>query len=116
MRTLIATALVNHLHLAAVMPVPTMAVNGGYTKRAMTITINVPLDGDNYGAVADYVHLVAEQIEAGYAGGFVDSDTHWFLTASDQARADGRHDIPRGDPAYAPHLDRDNDGIACESD
>jgi hypothetical protein len=31
------------------------------------------------------------------------------------ARADGRHDIPRGDPAYAPHLDRDNDGIACES-
>jgi hypothetical protein len=32
-----------------------------------------------------------------------------------QARADGRHDIPRGDPAYAPHLDRDNDGIACES-
>ena len=32
-----------------------------------------------------------------------------------QARADGRHDIPRGDPAYAPHLDRDNDGIACEA-
>jgi hypothetical protein len=32
-----------------------------------------------------------------------------------QARADGRHDIPRGDPAYAPHLDRDNDGIACDS-
>ena len=32
-----------------------------------------------------------------------------------QARADRRHDIPRADPAYAPHLDRDNDGIACES-
>jgi Excalibur calcium-binding domain len=32
-----------------------------------------------------------------------------------QTRADGRHDNPRGDPAYAPHLDRDNDGIACES-
>ena len=32
-----------------------------------------------------------------------------------QARADGRADIPRGDPAYAPRLDRDNDGIACES-
>jgi Excalibur calcium-binding domain len=32
-----------------------------------------------------------------------------------QARANGRHDIPRGDPAYVPHLDRDNDGIACES-
>ena len=32
-----------------------------------------------------------------------------------QARADGRQDIPRSDPAYAPRLDRDNDGIACES-
>jgi hypothetical protein len=31
------------------------------------------------------------------------------------AHKDGRYDIPRGDPAYAPHLDRDNDGIACES-
>ncbi|WP_241011165.1 excalibur calcium-binding domain-containing protein [Mycobacterium camsae] len=31
------------------------------------------------------------------------------------AAADGRYNIPRGDPAYAPKLDRDNDGIACES-
>jgi hypothetical protein len=31
------------------------------------------------------------------------------------AHKDGRYDIPKGDPAYAPHLDRDNDGIACES-
>ena len=71
MRTLIATA-----H-AADMPVPTMAVNRGYTKRAMRITINVPLDGDNYGAVADYVHLVAEQIKEGHTAGLVDRNTHW---------------------------------------
>ncbi|HEU4362847.1 MAG TPA: excalibur calcium-binding domain-containing protein [Mycobacterium sp.] len=32
-----------------------------------------------------------------------------------EARQDGRSDIPRGDSAYAPKLDRDNDGIACES-
>lgn len=31
------------------------------------------------------------------------------------AAADGRYNIPRGDPAYSPKLDRDNDGIACES-
>lgn len=31
------------------------------------------------------------------------------------AAADGRYNIPRGDPAYAPKLDRDGDGIACES-
>jgi Excalibur calcium-binding domain len=30
------------------------------------------------------------------------------------AAKDGRYNIPRGDPAYAPKLDRDNDGIACE--
>jgi len=30
------------------------------------------------------------------------------------AAQDGRYNIPRGDPAYAPKLDRDNDGIACE--
>jgi hypothetical protein len=32
-----------------------------------------------------------------------------------QARADGRHDIPQGDPDYWPGGDRDGDGIACES-
>lgn len=31
------------------------------------------------------------------------------------ARAAGRSNIPRGDQAYASHLDRDDDGIACES-
>ncbi len=30
------------------------------------------------------------------------------------ARAAGRSRIPIGDPAYAPRLDRDGDGIACE--
>ncbi|MEE4544994.1 excalibur calcium-binding domain-containing protein [Streptomyces sp. V4-01] len=32
-----------------------------------------------------------------------------------QAHDDVRYDIPRGDPAYAPHLDRDQDGRACEA-
>lgn len=32
-----------------------------------------------------------------------------------EAARDGRYNIARGDPAYAPQLDRDNDGIACES-
>lgn len=31
-----------------------------------------------------------------------------------QAHAHGRYDIPSTDPAYARHLDRDGDGIACE--
>lgn len=32
----------------------------------------------------------------------------------DAAHADGRYNIPRGDPAYNPALDRDGDGIACD--
>lgn len=32
----------------------------------------------------------------------------------DAARAAGVTPLHRGDDGYAPHLDRDNDGIACE--
>ncbi|WP_439097879.1 excalibur calcium-binding domain-containing protein [Mycobacterium kyorinense] len=32
-----------------------------------------------------------------------------------EAHADGRWDIPLGDPAYRPALDKDRNGIACES-
>lgn len=31
-----------------------------------------------------------------------------------EARAAGAAPLRRGDPGYGPHLDRDNDGIACE--
>lgn len=31
------------------------------------------------------------------------------------AHADGRYDIPQGDPDYWDGGDRDRDGIACES-
>lgn len=32
-----------------------------------------------------------------------------------EAAADGRYNIPQDDPAYRSKLDRDGDGIACES-
>jgi hypothetical protein len=32
-----------------------------------------------------------------------------------EARAAGVTPLYEGDPGYAPHLDRDHDGIACES-
>jgi len=32
----------------------------------------------------------------------------------DAARAAGAAPLIRGEPGYAPHLDRDNDGVACE--
>lgn len=31
-----------------------------------------------------------------------------------EAHADGKCNIPRGAPGYAPKLDRDGDGLACE--
>jgi hypothetical protein len=31
-----------------------------------------------------------------------------------EVRAAGKAPLRRGDPGYAPHLDRDGDGIACE--
>jgi hypothetical protein len=32
-----------------------------------------------------------------------------------EAHADGRWNIPEGDPAYRPALDKDHNGVACES-
>jgi Excalibur calcium-binding domain len=40
-----------------------------------------------------------------YAGGPYDN--------CKQAHADGRYNIPKGDPDCRPKLDRDGDGIAC---
>ncbi|MGW4714467.1 excalibur calcium-binding domain-containing protein [Nocardia sp. NPDC004260] len=31
-----------------------------------------------------------------------------------EVRNAGKAPLRRGQPGYAPHLDRDNDGIACE--
>lgn len=42
------------------------------------------------------------------------ASTAVFETCAD-ALAAGRTNIPLGDPAYATHLDRDLDGIACEA-
>ena len=36
-------------------------------------------------------------------------------TSCAQAAADGVTDITQGDPGWRPSLDRDRDGVACES-
>jgi len=40
------------------------------------------------------------------------SDVHYANCAA--ARAAGAAPVKRGDPGYASHLDRDNDGVGCE--
>ena len=37
-----------------------------------------------------------------------------YFPNCDAVRSAGRAPIYRGEPGYAAHLDRDNDGIACE--
>lgn len=48
------------------------------------------------------------------ARGLVGSSRDAFPNCS-AVRAAGRSDIRTGEPGYGPHLDRDGDGIACES-
>jgi TolA-binding protein len=42
------------------------------------------------------------------------SSTSVYYENCDAARAAGAAPVRRGDPGYAPHLDRDNDGVGCE--
>ena len=42
------------------------------------------------------------------------SETLYFKNCK-EARVKGYKNIKKGEPGYAKHLDRDKDGIACES-
>ena len=42
------------------------------------------------------------------------ADSSVYYRNCSAARAAGAAPVRRGDPGYAPHLDRDNDGIGCE--
>ena len=42
------------------------------------------------------------------------SETLYFKNCK-EARSKGYKNIKKGEPGYAKHLDRDKDGIACES-
>ncbi|MFI9610721.1 excalibur calcium-binding domain-containing protein [Streptomyces sp. NPDC052023] len=56
--------------------------------------------------------------EPAAGGGFDDSsgsDTGVYYGNCSEARAAGAAPIHRGEPGYASHLDRDNDGVACDA-
>lgn len=42
------------------------------------------------------------------------STSGWSYPNCTAARAAGAAPIRRGEPGYGPHLDRDDDGVACE--
>ncbi|MEV3907862.1 excalibur calcium-binding domain-containing protein [Streptomyces canus] len=43
------------------------------------------------------------------------SEASPYYENCDEARAAGAVNIHEGEPGYAPHLDRDSDGVACET-
>lgn len=58
--------------------------------------------------------LITTAAIAGPAAAWASSPEPYYENCT-AARAAGAEDIPRGGPGYRPALDRDNDGIACES-
>ena len=58
------------------------------------------------------------QVHTPYGGGAVQSGKSSVARPPrncTEARAMGLTNIPRGSPYYGSHLDRDNDGVGCES-
>jgi hypothetical protein len=64
------------------------------------------LDADNDGVGCEHW--------SGHTNGETDTSAPGYQNC-DEARADGKSDINKGEEGYAEHLDRDNDGVACES-
>ena len=67
-----------------------------------------PLVGLTFLAVYNFPMSKAERLAAGAP------DPPVFYRYCSDARAAGKAPLHPGDPGYMPHLDRDNDGIACE--
>ncbi|AEV76585.1 putative calcium-binding protein [Mycolicibacterium rhodesiae NBB3] len=60
--------------------------------------------------------LLATLVSAGFAAGAspIANAQQPYRNCS-EARANGDTNIPYDSPHYGPHLDRDNDGVGCES-
>ncbi len=94
-------------------------------KEEMVTSFNAWVDagGNTYGmqTAADWDSMVAARpngpiainfAEAAYCGGSATPVVYYKNCTA--ARAAGVTPLHRGDPGYGSHLDRDNDGVACE--
>jgi hypothetical protein len=59
--------------------------------------------------------FVAAAIAAAVLGTAATAGADVYYKNCDAARAAGAAPVMKGDPGYAPHLDRDGDGIGCEN-
>lgn len=74
------------------------------TPAPVTVTVEVPVASDQASGGLGFV--------APPAGG--DAPSAYYANCS-EARAAGAAPLYRGEPGYRPGLDRDDDGVACES-
>ncbi|MFV9634199.1 excalibur calcium-binding domain-containing protein [Mycobacterium neumannii] len=58
--------------------------------------------------------IVAAFVVAATAAGAATASANTYYDTCSDARAAGVTPIMQGEDGYAPHLDRDKDGIACE--
>jgi hypothetical protein len=58
--------------------------------------------------------IIAAAIAAAALGAAASAGADVYYKNCSEARAAGAAPVMEGDPGYAPHLDRDGDGIGCE--
>ncbi|MCX4700923.1 excalibur calcium-binding domain-containing protein [Streptomyces sp. NBC_01373] len=63
----------------------------------------------------DVTRTVTAQPAAGGDDGSSEADTDVYYETCTAVRAAGAAPIRRGEPGHASHLDRDNDGVACDT-
>lgn len=96
-------------------PVPAETVTvDAEPEPAETITVEAePLPAETVTVVETETEIVEVEVEP--LGLLEDpADSSVYYENCDAARADGAAPVRRGDPGYAGHLDRDDDGIGCE--
>ena len=71
--------------------------------------------GGRIAAAAGVAALLSVVVFSGAASASPAVATQLFRNC-DEARAAGFSDMRAGEPGYSPSLDRDNDGVACDSD
>ena len=66
--------------------------------------MSTPADDETFAATPEPVYSPPERVAAPSA----------YYRNCSAARAAGAAPVREGDPGYAPHLDRDGDGVGCE--
>ena len=94
---------------------PTRTVTATVTEAAPAVTVPGPTQTLSVpGPTVTVVKTVRVSVRAAAPQPLVQAPKDVYYANCSEARAAGDTPLYRGDPGYASHLDRDNDGVACE--